>query len=370
MGNNYLYICRNIPAMIMATYLCSAPAKEWVISPPTIVELSESNVTHEMLKTVKDDRSKPTPTKQESPTLAVASGINTGSRYDLPGSFEGPDEYNDFFNSFKNLSLWIRPHYDKGNHNATSLFPSFSTQSSGLTFGVTNDLNQKTKMGLAITYDNTKTTNDHQHEGKINSIIGSFFSNWSDNSFFLNTLFSTGTSRIKLMNQWLNSNNPLAFNAHSTSATLNAGLHYKQKGWHIDPALALNYTRISFNSASEAEKNLKISSLDIAEMGTGIKIYRSYWGRSLIRHGRYQPEFSLMGYYEFSDSASNLITRLPVSMNDFIISSPDRGRLRLQGKIGLTISRHKELKINASYLMNKTTNYLSHGINTNIKYKF
>ena len=363
---------------VAAAFSTVAQGAQWVISDPVSIQWSKPLKTAQLAPVVPQRNDKANNRVVQKPVASNEqhqTGIGAGDISDPFDQFEDADDYYAFLEEFKNITGWINPRYDKGNHDKTDLAMGFSTETAGFSVGATSELNFKTRIGAAFTYDKTKVKGDDKEEVQLSTMMGSFYTRWSDRKFFFDSEFAVGsahTDRDRKMDGMTYSGK---FDTRMISANITTGKHFRHRGWNIDPGIALNYSLISFDDHVETsntnQKNkVMLKDFEVMEVGLGITIDRSYWGKSLIRRGRYQTEFSLTGYYDASSDTSSIRARIPTGRDSFVITSPKKDRFRVEGKMGLTITSYKRFKFNTSYRFNRSVNYLSHGVSADFRYQF
>lgn len=373
---------------VCLTAFCSSMAYgvQWVVSEPVSIQwhdtvIPEKRAQEEFFALEYDNKNNPAQQSKVKihnsymPPLGLETGISTGDVSDPFYQFEGSDDYYNFLQEFKDTSGWLAPTYNSGNQKQIESYTGFSASSSGLSIGLDGTLSMKTKIGISATYYSTKINSDNEENISIDSGLGSFYSHWSDRRYFFDTILTAGSSRADRSRVKENIFYKGDFDSYLFSANIVAGKHFKHMGWNIAPRLALNYAAVSFGNYIEVSNTnqsnkVLLDDFSVKEIGLGIKIDKSYWSKLLVRRGRYQPEFSLAGYYDISNNTNNISTQIPTGINTFIVTGPKKDRFRLEGSMGLTISSYKNFTFNTFYRFHQSKNYLSHGVSADLKYKF
>ncbi|MDD7805723.1 MAG: autotransporter outer membrane beta-barrel domain-containing protein [Endozoicomonas sp. (ex Botrylloides leachii)] len=379
-----MHICdkyRSAQACLWFTIFFShaAYSSHWIISEPTSITSTnllkkESLISRNYLPQKNIDQKKTLFTLTTN-NKVNQTGINTGDINDPFELFEDADDYYAFIDELKNITGWVKLKYDKGDHNQIESAKGFSTETHGFSIGANSELSLKTKIGVAFTYDKTKNEGSDKEKLLLSSMLSSFYTLWSDRKYFFDTEFSLGFSNANRDRSISNMLYKNKFDINTVSVSITSGKHFKHRGWNIDPNIVLNYALASFNNYTETstagkKSNVTLKDIKTIEIGSGIKIGRSYWGRTLVRRGHYKPELSLTAYYDARQDISTISARIPISRDGFIITGPKKDRFRLEGKMGLTLTRYKRFTFNVSYRFNKSANYFAHGASADFRYPF
>lgn len=345
--------------LITALALCPPLAQSagWVISEPVTLTL-----------TAADDVSTHRAVSASVPAEAV-TGVSLG---------DGLDDFEDDFSveDFKRWQSGFTLFYDSASLSPVSGTAGFDSKSASLVATADAEMDDKTRVGVALTLDKTSINGDDQQKTRIQSILGSFYMKWQLPSFFAGAMVTLGradSNSKTLMDSGLYKGK---YSAGIWRVRLDAGQQVKYKGWNIVPRVALDYSTVGFvdyiekNVNGQGVRQQEPSDFEALELGFGLSLDRTYWGRTLVRRGAYQPELSLMGFYDISSNGTAIRSRFATGGDAFVVTRPKRDKFRIQGTLGLSVNTYYRWLFKAGYRFNWSANYSAHGLSFLAKYKF
>ena len=369
---------------IVALFFSStASSNQWVISKPVEISANKPAAFEVVIPVLIKKQANKTKLKVVTKSLSVETLLSK-SRYSLSDSPEGintggyyfeDDEDIESLQEFKNWKGWFKPLYDSGNRNEVSGVLGFSTKTAGFAVGADAEMSGKTRVGTALTFDKTSINGDDKRDTKQRTILGSFYTHWDNRLAFFDTVMTLGRSYADTSQMTDGFKYEGDFQASIWAVSATAGRHFRYKGWNIDPMAMLNYSSVSFDDYLEKTsagqvKKIKPTHFEATEFGLGLKLNRSYWGRTLVRRGKYKPEFSLMGFYDINSSGSNVKSRFATGYDSFVITSPKRDKFRLKGELGVTVNTYRRWTFQAGYRFHWSSNFNSHGVSAKADYRF
>ncbi len=335
---------------------------QWVISQPVVISTAANKAPDQATES-RDNQ----PTKIEEKVVPLkTSGVSTGDPFE-------EDEFQ--LQEFKRWQGWFNLLYDSGNRHEVSGVKGFSVKSAGLVIGADAEMDKKTRVGAAFTFDRATVNGDDSQKTKIKGMLGSFYTRWDNRLLFLNTMMTLGKADSEIDRMMGSTKYTGKYKAGIWSVNITAGKHTRYQGWNIDPMALFNYSSIDFKDYVEKTEagdmtKKEPSSFEAMEFGLGIKVNRSYWGNTLVRRGTYKPEFSLVGLYDVNSNGSDVKSRFSTGGDSFVITSPKRDKFRLKGELGITVNTYRRWTLKAGYRFHWSSNYNAHGVSAQVNYLF
>lgn len=376
--------------LLLASILpCAASGSQWVISEPVSINLVSVQEQGTLEKPTvqlesKHDELLSSSVDSSQNSFAIiqprTTGVNAGDPFGDYDDFSDYDDYDNFKNEgviekLEDIVAWVKPLYSAGEYKDTSEMPGFNTKTTGVAIGANGEIDKKTKIGAVLTLDNTYVNIKNGLELHAKSLVGSLNTHWKNRSYFFSSILSMGKSHTKLKRMAMGVDSEGKFETTMYSLHLEAGKTYRLKDWAVTPSALFNYTTIDFNDYTETLSTgtlnmIKLSNAKIMELGFGIHLRRSFWGNTLVRGGRYTPELSLKGYYDMENQNPIMSSRIATGNGDFLMITPNRGKFRMVGEVGLTITTFRRWELKGGYQFNMSSKYRSHGASLLMNYKF
>lgn len=94
---------------------------------------------------------------------------------------------------YQSHGFWVEYIFNNGKLDSDESLKGYQARVNGVTFGADTTLNDQMTVGFAFTYGNTKVeTNDIQSETTTDTYMGTLYTGWNQNNYFLDSMFSYG----------------------------------------------------------------------------------------------------------------------------------------------------------------------------------
>ncbi|PJE80499.1 hypothetical protein CI610_00525 [invertebrate metagenome] len=283
---------------------------------------------------------------------------------------------------FSEGSFWGSYFYGDGSMKSTmDTGAGFKNKIDGGVIGIDASLCDEANMGLSFTYGKSSVKEKDQGTGKLDgdTYMGSVYGNWFYEDVFVSGVigYGRGSHTEKRSAPSLSDDGDqrdyYKGDAKSSlwSASFQGGYNWTVDDWLIQPKLAANLARLSFDDVKEKggenSYKLKVKDYTITEGGLGVRAVGSFD----IEDGALQTEVNLMYFHDFSSSdykGTGIITNIssPVPF-DYSVS---REKNRYHAGVGLTYVMDNNVRLGVTYDYDWVGDYKQYAVGARFSYLF
>jgi len=273
---------------------------------------------------------------------------------------------------FKTAGAWMRPFYEGGKQNNHGDLLGYRANTLGIVFGFDEEILDRLKLGLALSYAGTKVNylNHHDSHTHIYTRLATFYGTYQFcNAVYLDWLFSGGETFDKGQRVTDLVVNHFRYDGKQFSIAAIVSKDYLRNKIFFTPRITANYVYLNHDEHSETVDGNQVLSVpfydsNVFTLGAGIS------GAQIVRCRKYalKPELQAMLYYDIVSGKQN-------SSSAFIIGGPALATTatpgRLTAQIGASMTFNiKEFSLKLEYDLQAKTNYFNNIAYINLRYIF
>ncbi|WP_051785951.1 autotransporter outer membrane beta-barrel domain-containing protein [Endozoicomonas numazuensis] len=280
---------------------------------------------------------------------------------------------------FESQGFWAEYIFSDGKMDNKGDVKGYEAKVNGVTLGVDSMLNDQMTVGFAFTFGDTKVeTNDVKRETTTDTYMGTLYTGWMQDNYFLDAMFSYGRGTNEYKRSSV-ADKTISYKGEADStiwgASFVAGYNYQMNQWILQPQVAFNYASVDFDDLAEKKvsggeglaQKRKMKEFEVMELGAGLKLL----GDFEVGRGALQPEFVLMGYHDFKDDKPEVtVSFLNGVGTPFTLTGKDRKQNRFLAGLGVSYKMENNLSLGLHYDHNWMGDYKADGFNATVRYDF
>ncbi|MBO5284857.1 MAG: autotransporter domain-containing protein, partial [Alphaproteobacteria bacterium] len=288
---------------------------------------------------------------------ATVDHLKYGAAANMYGMSSG-DEFNE-------VSVWGKTYLSQTDRETTSGIQGFKVKSHGVVGGFDKKLNQNTKLGLGLQYDNADISSPNR-KTDVDSLTGFIYGQYRPDNRFINWLASYGKADYDESKIALNQKFDAKYDAKTYALQGIAGydLHFNDN--KITPEIGMRYYNIHRSTYKDGlGQRIKSQDMDILRAAAGVSFARDFcFGMCKIT-----PEVYLGLTYDIIADNDKAVVMLDNGAS-YTVNGKRLNRLGYEAAVGLTASLNDSIEISLGYNGTYRKNYDNHMGLFNVKYKF
>ncbi|WP_422133657.1 autotransporter outer membrane beta-barrel domain-containing protein [Endozoicomonas sp. ALD040] len=275
---------------------------------------------------------------------------------------------------YQSQGFWAEYIFNNGKLDNDEVLKGYQARVNGVTLGADTTLNDQMTVGFAFTYGNTKVeTNDIHRETATDTYMGTLYTGWNQNNYFLDSMFSYGKGVNEYKRKVQLEKTAYRGEADSTvwGARLVAGYNYQINQWVLQPQVTFGYNSVKFDDLTEKQtgdwaQKCKMKEFEVMELGAGLKLMGDFeLGRGIL-----QPEFVLMGYHDFKDEKPEATVTILQGGKTLTFTGAEREQNRFLAGLGVNYKMENNLSLSLHYDNNWMGDFKADSLNATIRYDF
>ncbi|UYM15607.1 autotransporter domain-containing protein [Endozoicomonas euniceicola] len=274
---------------------------------------------------------------------------------------------------FESKGFWGEYFYSNGDMDDDREVRGFENKVSGINLGLDALLNDQMTVGFAFTYGDVKTeTNNSGREADGDTFMGTFYTGWTMDNYFFDTMWSYGRGNIDMKRKTSLGTYKTDTKSDTLGARLVGGYNYQYNQWLIQPQVEFNYAKVKFDDFKEKldqgplPQSVKLDDFEVMELGAGLKLMAEHD----VSNGMLKPEFTLMAYRDFKDDKPEVQGTYLIGGGTYRVVGKDRDQTRVLAGVGVKYEMNNNLTLGLNYDYNWQGDYKAHGIVGSVRYDF
>ena len=274
---------------------------------------------------------------------------------------------------FESQGFWGEYFYSNGDMDDDREVRGFENKVSGINLGVDALLNDQMTVGFAFTYGDVKTeTNKSGREADGDTFMGTFYTGWTMDKYFFDTMWSYGRGNIDMKRKTSLGTYKADTKSDTLGARLVGGYNFQYKQWLIQPQVEFNYAKVKFDDFKEKQdqgplpQSVKLDDFEVMELGAGLKLMAEYD----VSNGMLKPELTLMAYHDFKDDKPEVQGSFLNGGKTYHVVGKDRDQTRVLAGVGVKYEMNNNLTLGLNYDYNWQGDFKASGIVGSVRYDF